>query len=179
MKQWISLWVMPMDMTDNFDDVLEEMNKIVTYENIQRHLDDGLIRMQEHPQYPNLKILNYTQECQFKKKWTPLTKMCRGLVVDFDGMNVVARPFEKFFNLSEHTPSEIPVGLDYTVYEKMDGSLGILFNYKGEWIWCTRGSFTSDQCVWARTILKQIIHMMYFVWTVLICLKLSSLLIEL
>jgi len=129
---------------------LNDINKHITYENIQRHIDDGLIRVQTHPIYQNLKILNYTQTCQFEKKWTPLTKAARGLVVDFDGMVVVARPFEKFFNLSEHVPSDIPTNLSYDVYEKMDGSLGILFNYNGEWIWCTRGSFTSDQCIWAK-----------------------------
>ena len=36
---------------------------------------------------------------------------------------------------------------DFDVYDKMDGSLGILFNYKGEWVLATRGSFTSDQAV--------------------------------
>jgi RNA ligase len=29
----------------------------------------------------------------------------------------------------------------------MDGSLGIVFNYKGDWILASRGSFTSDQCL--------------------------------
>jgi RNA ligase len=29
----------------------------------------------------------------------------------------------------------------------MDGSLGILFHYEGEWVMATRGSFTSDQAV--------------------------------
>lgn len=29
----------------------------------------------------------------------------------------------------------------------MDGSLGILFNYKGEWIFASRGSFTSSQAI--------------------------------
>jgi len=67
--------------------------------------------------------------------------MCRGLVTDDNG-NIVARPFKKFFNMEEskHTPTD-----DFKVYEKMDGSLGILFHYEGEWVMATRGSFTSDQ----------------------------------
>jgi RNA ligase len=36
---------------------------------------------------------------------------------------------------------------EFDVYDKMDGSLGILFNYEGEWVMATRGSFTSDQAV--------------------------------
>jgi RNA ligase len=66
------------------------------------------------------------------------------LVTDNEG-NVVARPFKKFFNIEEgrHTPTE-----EFEVFEKMDGSLGIVFKYNGEVIYATRGSFTSDQSKW-------------------------------
>jgi RNA ligase len=37
----------------------------------------------------------------------------------------------------------------------MDGSLGILFNYKGEWVLATRGSFTSDQSVKGTELLQK------------------------
>jgi RNA ligase len=36
----------------------------------------------------------------------------------------------------------------------MDGSLGILFNYEGEWIMATRGSFTSEQAIKGLEIVK-------------------------
>jgi RNA ligase len=45
--------------------------------------------------------------------------------------DIVARPFKKFFNYEEHKPEDIP-NEDYVVYEKMDGSLGILFYYEEE-----------------------------------------------
>ena len=37
----------------------------------------------------------------------------------------------------------------------MDGSLGILFNYEGEWILATRGSFTSPQAIKGKEILDR------------------------
>jgi RNA ligase len=37
----------------------------------------------------------------------------------------------------------------------MDGSLGILFNYEGEWIMATRGSFTSQQAIKGKEILDR------------------------
>jgi RNA ligase len=37
----------------------------------------------------------------------------------------------------------------------MDGSLGILFNYEGEWVFATRGSFTSDQAVKGMEMLSK------------------------
>jgi RNA ligase len=50
------------------------------------------------------------------------------------------------------TPTE-----NFEVYEKMDGSLGIVFWYRGQWVVATRGSFTSDQANKAREILKNTI----------------------
>ena len=54
--------------------------------------------------------------------------------------------FNKFFNMEEHQPEEIP-NETFEVFEKLDGSLGILFWYQGQWILATKGSFTSDQAI--------------------------------
>ena len=110
-------------------------------------LDDytkqGLLFKQKHPTLP-LSIWNYSPEVQYGQLWDSITLSCRGLVTDDRG-NVVAKPFPKFFNIEEnrHTPTE-----DFEVFEKMDGSLGIVFKYNGEVIYATRGSFTSDQAKW-------------------------------
>ncbi len=109
---------------------------------LNKYHEDGLLHKQVHPTLP-LTIWNYSEDVQYNEKWDEITLISRGLVTDDKG-NIVARPFRKFFNLSEnkHTPTT-----DFEVYSKMDGSLGILFNYNGEWIMATRGSFTSDQSV--------------------------------
>ena len=109
---------------------------------LEKYYNDGLLYKQVHPTLP-LTIWNYTEKVQFENLWDEVTLMCRGLVTDDNG-NIVARPFRKFFNMEEgkHTPTD-----DFKVYEKMDGSLGILFHYEGEWVMATRGSFTSDQAV--------------------------------
>ena len=110
-------------------------------------LDDytkrGLLFKQTHRSLP-LSIWNYTPNVQYGDLWDDVTLACRGLVTDNRG-NVVARPFNKFFNLEEnkHTPTS-----DFEVFDKMDGSLGIMFKYNGEMICATRGSFTSDQSKW-------------------------------
>jgi RNA ligase len=71
---------------------------------------------------------------------------CRGLILD-DQDRIVARGFNKFFNYEEIAQTDlIPTQNDSIwVQKKMDGSLGILFNYDGEWHMATRGSFESDQ----------------------------------
>ena len=119
-------------------------------EQLNKYYEDGLLYKQVHPTLP-LTIWNYSESVQYEKKWDEITLSCRGLVTDNEG-NVVARPFKKFFNIEEnkHTPTE-----EFDVYEKMDGSLGILFNYKGEWVLATRGSFTSDQSVKGTELLQK------------------------
>jgi RNA ligase len=156
-------------------------------ETLEKYYEDGLLYKQTHPTLP-LTIWNYAPKVQYENIWTQLLMMCRGLVTDENG-NVVARPFKKFFNIEEgkHTPTS-----EFEVYDKMDGSLGLLFYYeyelseerryniwftnnyetgmerffdpnnlpnyddpywvptpktKGEWVFATRGSFTSEQSI--------------------------------
>lgn len=99
----------------------------------------------------NLSIYNYTPKVQFDRLWNEITMQTRGLILD-DEMNVIAKPFGKFFNLEEHKPEDIP-NLPFDVFEKMDGSLIILVLYNNAPLIATRGSFESDQAKHATNIL--------------------------
>jgi len=127
----------------------------------------GLIKEVVHPEYPELSLFNYTQVCQFEKAWDEHTLNARGIVINTETEEVVARPFKKFFNLSEHQPDEIPSSDPY-VFEKMDGSLGIVFYYGGEWHIATRGSFTSEQAIWASKVVKNYTASMVVGYTYLV-----------
>jgi RNA ligase len=111
-------------------------------ETLNKYYEEGWLIKQTHPTLP-LTIWNYAQTTQYEGKWDEVTMMCRGLITDDIG-NIVARPFKKFFNMEEgkYTPTE-----EFEVFTKEDGSLGILFYYNNEWIFTSRGSFTSDQAV--------------------------------
>lgn len=119
---------------------------------LNHYIDKGLVVKQDHPTLP-LSIYNYSRTCQYERLWDDVTMDCRGLVLDSEG-NVIAKPFRKFFNMEEHKLEEIP-NEPFEVFEKMDGSLGILFNYNGEWILSTKGSFTSDQAIKGMEIAKR------------------------
>jgi len=116
---------------------------------IEKFKNHKYIKHQTHPVFP-LFIFNYTRECQYEDGWDEYTKMSRGLITTEDG-EIIARPFKKFFNVGEkeHTkfenlPDEVP-----DIYEKLDGSLGILYWWRDTPFIATRGSFTSDQAMWA------------------------------
>lgn len=115
---------------------------------LEELVERGYLKKQTHPTLP-LTIWNYTHVAQFESFWNEDTLNCRGLVTDDKG-TVWARPFPKFFNDSElqyKFPDE-----PFEVYDKLDGSLGIVFLYHNELIIASRGSFTSDQAVEAKKI---------------------------
>lgn len=116
-------------------------------------LDAGLVSARSHPQHPYT-IYNYTPKAQFERAWTDVTRRCRGLIVhDYTG-EVLARPFEKFFNLGEDSAGA-GAG-DFEVRAKLDGSLGILYPLgDGEYAVATRGSFDSAQARHATTLWRE------------------------
>lgn len=118
--------------------------------NLDQLIKDKYISVQKHPT-EDLFIYNYTQKAQFERMWTEETLACRGLIMD-GNRKVIARPFGKFFNLEEeeNLPAE-----DFEVFEKLDGSLGILYFIGEKPFIATRGSFISEQAVKATAILHE------------------------
>ena len=117
---------------------------------LQEMIAQNYIRVNKHPDY-DLYIYNYTQDAQFDRLWNEITITCRGLILDGE-MNIVARPFPKFFNLGEAPELGIP-DTSFEVFDKMDGSLGILYWAGGLPFIASRGSFTSEQAVKATEML--------------------------
>jgi RNA ligase len=122
---------------------------------LNTYLEKGLLYKQVHPRLP-LTIWNYTEKVQYEGLWDEITLQCRGLITENSTGEVLIRPFKKFFNYEEVVDKGvIPSKGDYVyVQEKIDGSLGILFNYEGEWIMATRGSFASEQAIKGLEIVK-------------------------
>lgn len=131
---------------------------------LDQMLHEGYIRAQQHPDDPYLTIYNYTDKAQIEGVWNPATLACRGLIIRYekDGGSlqgrVVARPFDKFFNLSEQ-PNAIRYDLPVRAYDKMDGSLGILYMAPdGLPAIATRGSFSSPQAQHATEVYRERYH---------------------
>ena len=121
--------------------------------------NNRFVSMQSHPSLP-LRIYNYTHVAQYDSKiWGDGTiDYCRGLIVDAEN-NIIARPFMKFWNLNTiFIPESQEVNLPKTtptITEKIDGSMGLLWRYKGEYGIASRGSFTSPQAQWATNWLNE------------------------
>ncbi len=128
------------------------LSEILNVDALAAMVSEGYISCKAHPDAP-LRIYDYTQRTQYEQLWTPETLASRGLIVHDDG-RVWARPFPKFFNAGEH--DSLPIDEPFEVYDKLDGSLGILYRHpvNNEWCISTRGSFVSEQAIHATEVLR-------------------------
>lgn len=136
------------------------------YAAIQEREAAGLVKRQTDG---NLAIFNYTKRCQFDKAWDSITTITRGLILDTVSRTVVATSFPKFFNVGERKDFVEP-DEEMVAWEKVDGSLGVVFCDTGSWRVATRGSFTSPQAAAGQRILdkcSEMLSMMGVGWTYL------------
>lgn len=112
--------------------------------NIQKFLrQDGTLDKLREPPYSlivkekdNLALLKYTQGVS--DGFNPIVNECRGLILDKeDNWNVVCYPFNRFYNVGQPEAATLR-GL-LKVYEKCDGALVKVYNYRGEW-YCASNS---------------------------------------
>ncbi|MDW8804714.1 T4 RnlA family RNA ligase [Streptomyces scabiei] len=121
-------------------------------------LDAGHVTRKAHPELP-LSLYTYTRTCQYERVWNRVTTRCRGLVADDTTGEIVALPLPKFFNVGEHESGQpYAPGLPdepFEVYDKVDGSLAVIFHYAGRWRVASKGSFVSVQATWAQRLLDR------------------------
>jgi RNA ligase len=118
----------------------------------EKRVEQGYLRKSEKD---GLVLYGYTDACTFDRAWDEYTRIARGLILDKETGEIIAKPFPKFFNLGEMEETflvNLPK-LPYKAFEKVDGSLGIIFNHNGQWKVATRGSFYSDQAVKGQELL--------------------------
>lgn len=103
---------------------------------IEKLKEELSIKVSTNDNYSHLYVLNYDQINSPKDH--EIVKECRSLVVtDENGKwEIVSAAFDRFFNYGECDYS--PNVNDLTCFEKLDGSLVSVFNYKGEWLYRTK-----------------------------------------
>src|ERR1039458_8568210 len=134
-----------------------KLAEILDTELLEHEVAQEYVKRNHHPSLP-LSIYTYTRNCQYEGHWNDVTILCRGLIVDSGTDEIVARPLKKFFNYGEHGVREYapPLELEpFEVYEKIDGSLAILFHYDEKWMAASKGSFISEQAQWTQKRLDE------------------------
>lgn len=90
----------------------------------------------------SLAIFSYNVECDFKD---PIVQEARGIIIDYEKIEVVCWPFRKFGNYSESYADKIDWN-NAVVLEKVDGSIiKLWFNHKTQkWQFSTNGMIDAD-----------------------------------
>jgi len=96
------------------------------------------IKIKRHPYFQNL--VHFSYDMLNSPLGEPIVQECRGLILDQDdNWKVVAFPYRKFFNYGEPHAAQIDWN-SAQVFEKLDGTLIILYKYDGVWHVATTGT---------------------------------------
>ncbi len=96
---------------------------------------------------------NYTDQAELNNRWNYFEQVSRGLIIDANSGEPIARPFDKFFNWEQGgRTTEASIN---AVTEKLDGSLGVHYREGAQHKIATRSSFDSPQAQWASEQLQR------------------------
>lgn len=115
-----------------------ETQKYLINNSIEKLEEEFCIYSRRHNKYENLVLFKYNMIDSPMDEI--ISQECRGLILDEDNdWKVVSMSFKKFFNYGESLAAKI----DWStarIYEKLDGSLCVLYYYDGNWRVQTSGS---------------------------------------
>ena len=101
---------------------------------------------------------NFTREAFWSAKWDKLTTTARGLFIDNETNEVVARSYPKFFAIDERPETEMrnlekTLKFPVSLYRKENGYLGILSIRNGEFYICSKSTNKGDYAGWFKELL--------------------------
>ena len=122
-----------------------------------KYLDTGLVQVSHHHEFP-LSIYTYGRKAVHENVWDNVTSRCRGIIVNRETGEIVARPFEKFHDYRSEPVQHLPsphANTQPVVWEKMDGFLVTGYQWNGIWYAASKGSFHSIHAKWATSEIRR------------------------
>ena len=118
-------------------------------------------RFIQEKQYGNISSFNFTKQAFYDKVWDDQTTKARGLYINVPKQKVVARAYDKFFNVNERPETKLDM-LQYKLtfpavaYVKENGFLGIVsYNEEDESLFITTKSCPDgDYAGWLKDMLE-------------------------
>lgn len=108
-------------------------------------------------EYNGLIILNYMDDIH-NHNWNDFNKQSRGVILDLAKKQIIAHPFDKFFNINAHPDTMLdvlPLALGYSIAHKYDGSMITAFKHNNAVHFATRMSFQNPQTDLAQQVYQQ------------------------
>lgn len=150
-----SVYRIPEDVTKNNDEISNaEIHDVIEYMRASKYIDEK--------SFGNISSFNFTRGAFQDKIWDGMTTKARGLYIDTEHEQVVARGYEKFFNYGEMEftkPEALARNLKFPVeaYVKENGFLGIVStDNDGELIFTSKSTMGGDHAVMVKENLYKI-----------------------
>lgn len=143
----------------------EELKTFAKEEAQEKTLDDVIISLRnnryiQEKVFGNFSSFNFTKNAFYEKVWDDQTVKARGLYIDIPKTKVVARAYEKFFNINERPETKFEMlqhklKFPVTAYVKENGFLGIVGydEYNNDLFITTKSNPEGDYAVWFKNLL--------------------------
>lgn len=112
--------------------------------------------------YGNISSFNFTRKAFYDRAWDEQTVKARGLYIDTHKNKVIARSYEKFFNINERPETKLDrlqfeLKFPVTVYVKENGFLGIVSydEYNDDLLIATKSTLDSQYAQWLKEMFYQ------------------------
>lgn len=134
------------------------MDEITSIEYIQKLVLEGFTDWRKYGhvtvrKQDDLLLFNYNTMAQYEARWNFFERFSRGLIINTNTGEIVARGFDKFYGWLEGGRSSD--GHIVCVMEKADGSCGFVYRTPAGFKIATRGSFDGKQALWATHFLNE------------------------
>lgn len=112
--------------------------------------------------YGDISSFNFTRKAFYDRAWDEQTVKARGLYIDTHKNKVIARSYEKFFNINERPETKLDrlqfeLKFPVTVYVKENGFLGIVSydEYNDDLLIATKSTLDSQYAQWLKEMFYQ------------------------
>ena len=114
----------------------------------------------QEKKFGNISSFNFTKDAFYDKVWNEQTMTARGLYINTNNMKIVARGFNKFFNINERPETKLEM-LQYTLqfpvtcYIKENGFLGLVsYNEETDDLFITtKSNPDGDYALWLKEMI--------------------------
>lgn len=119
-------------------------------------------RMISIKDFDGVSSFNFTREAFTEKVWNDMTVTARGLFIDEENNSIVARGFQKFFNIGERHETELyelakTLKFPVKTYLKENGFLGLVSIRNGEFFFTSKTSINSEHSKYLKDIFEETI----------------------
>lgn len=133
----------------------------------QQSIGDMILALRENryvqeKKYGNISSFNFTKTAFYDKIWNEQTTKARGLYINIPQQRIVARAYDKFFNINERPETKMDMlqhrlHFPVTAYVKENGFLGIVaYNNEDDSLFVTtKSNPTGAYAEWLKDILHE------------------------